>query len=118
MNFSAGINTGNEGLYWLGEIMKKDPNSIVVMITAYGDQENFQAAERLGADDFLTKPVEFSALKEKLKELTRTNKTLSKSTIHQFIESLDVSDEVKRELKNISPENYVGIYQALVCIII
>ena len=46
---------------------------------------------------------------EKLKELTRTNKTLSKSVIHQFIESLDVSDKVKRELKNISPENYVGI---------
>ncbi len=46
---------------------------------------------------------------EKLKELTRTNKSLSKSVIYQFIESLDISDEVKSELKNISPENYVGI---------
>lgn len=46
---------------------------------------------------------------EKLKELTRTNKSLSKSVIHQFIESLNVSDKVKSELKNISPDNYVGI---------
>ncbi len=46
---------------------------------------------------------------EKLKELTRNNKSLSKSVIHQFIDSLNVSDEVKNELKNISPENYVGI---------
>jgi len=46
---------------------------------------------------------------EKLKELTRTNKPLSKSIIHQFIESLDIPPKVKIELKNISPENYVGI---------
>ena len=46
---------------------------------------------------------------EKLKELTRTNKALSKSVLHHFIESLNVSDKVKNELKNISPENYVGI---------
>lgn len=46
---------------------------------------------------------------EKLKELTRTNKSLSQSVLHQFIESLNVSDKVKNELKNISPENYVGI---------
>jgi adenylosuccinate lyase len=46
---------------------------------------------------------------EKLKELTRTNKTLSKSVIHQFIDKLEVTEKVKNELKNISPENYVGI---------
>lgn len=46
---------------------------------------------------------------ETLKELTRTNKSLSKSVIHQFIDNLSVSDEVKKELKNISPENYVGV---------
>jgi FixJ family two-component response regulator len=36
------------------------------MITAYGDQENYNTAMRLGADDFLTKPVDFTLLKEKL----------------------------------------------------
>ena len=37
MNFKAGINTGNEGIYWLHEIQKYDPTISVVMITAYGD---------------------------------------------------------------------------------
>jgi DNA-binding response OmpR family regulator len=41
-----------------------------MMITAYGDDENYATAQRLGADDFLTKPVDFGALKEKLKTLS------------------------------------------------
>ena len=40
---------------------------IVMMITAYGDGDNYSEAMKLGADDFLTKPVDFPALKEKLK---------------------------------------------------
>ncbi len=43
------------------------PPPIVMMITAYGDAENYNEAMKLGADDFLTKPVDFAALKEKLK---------------------------------------------------
>ena len=43
------------------------PPPVVMMITAYGDEENMQLATKLGADDFLTKPVDFTALKEKLK---------------------------------------------------
>jgi response regulator RpfG family c-di-GMP phosphodiesterase len=38
-----------------------------MMITAYGDDENFNRAKELGADDFLNKPVDFKLLKEKLK---------------------------------------------------
>jgi DNA-binding NtrC family response regulator len=34
MNFSAGVNTGNEGIYWLNRILKSDPSAVVVMITA------------------------------------------------------------------------------------
>ena len=37
MNFSASIQSGNEGLYWMKEILKLDPNAIVIPITAYGD---------------------------------------------------------------------------------
>ena len=37
MNFSAGVNTGNEGIYWLGRIKETNPEISVVMITAYGD---------------------------------------------------------------------------------
>jgi len=38
-----------------------------MMITAYGDEYNYNQAMKLGADDFLTKPLDFNALKEKLK---------------------------------------------------
>jgi CheY-like chemotaxis protein len=43
------------------------PPPMVMMVTAYGDAENYAEAMRLGADDFLTKPIDFSLLKEKLK---------------------------------------------------
>jgi CheY-like chemotaxis protein len=60
---------GMSGLELLGEIKQKysTPPPVVMMITAYGDAENFNTAKRLGADDFLTKPVDFTLLKEKLK---------------------------------------------------
>jgi two-component system, chemotaxis family, chemotaxis protein CheY len=43
------------------------PPPVVMMITAYGDAENYSKAMELGADDFLTKPLDFNLLKEKLK---------------------------------------------------
>lgn len=46
------------------------PPPMVMMITAYGDEENFNTAKRLGADDFLTKPLDFNVLKTKLKTIT------------------------------------------------
>src|SRR5664280_1202051 len=56
MNFQAGINSGNEGLYWMKEILKYDTNISVVMITAYGDVELAVKALREGAIDFILKP--------------------------------------------------------------
>jgi DNA-binding NtrC family response regulator len=56
MNFQAGINSGNEGLFWLKEILKHDSNISVVMITAYGDVELAVKALREGAIDFILKP--------------------------------------------------------------
>lgn len=46
---------------------------------------------------------------EALKDLTRTNQKITKETLHSFIETLSVSDDVKKELKRISPMNYTGI---------
>ena len=59
---------GMSGLELLANIKKKyaNPPPIVMMLTAYGDAENFNTAKRLGANDFLTKPVDFTLLKEKL----------------------------------------------------
>lgn len=63
---------GMSGLQLLQHIKQKyeAPPPVVMMITAYGDDENYQQAMKLGADDFLTKPVDFTALKEKLKTIT------------------------------------------------
>ncbi|MDP4185727.1 MAG: adenylosuccinate lyase [Bacteroidota bacterium] len=46
---------------------------------------------------------------EALKQLTRTNRKIDKDTIQEFIDTLEVSDEVKARLKNITPHNYTGI---------
>ena len=56
MNFSAGINTGNEGIYWLNRILKSDPLAVVVMITAYADVDLAVRAIKEGATDFVVKP--------------------------------------------------------------
>ena len=60
---------GMSGLELLKHIKLKyeKPPPVVMMITAYGDDENYNQAMKLGADDFLTKPVDFITLKEKLK---------------------------------------------------
>jgi len=62
---------GMSGLELLGQIKQKflKPPPVVMMITAYGDAENNKIAKELGADDFLTKPVDFNSLKEKLKTI-------------------------------------------------
>lgn len=62
---------GMSGLELLDHIKHKYliPPPVVMMITAYGDAENYNMAKQLGADDFLTKPVDFTLLKEKLKTI-------------------------------------------------
>lgn len=59
---------GMNGFQLLEQVKKKylKPPPVVMMITAYGDSENLRMAKELGADDFLTKPVDFNTLKEKL----------------------------------------------------
>ena len=63
---------GMSGLQLLEQIKQKyhKPPPMVMMITAYGDKENYDTAMQLGADDFLTKPVDFTSLKEKLKTIS------------------------------------------------
>lgn len=62
---------GMSGIQLLGTIRKNyhHPSPVVMMVTAYGDDENYNQAMDNGADDFLTKPLDFTLLKEKLKNL-------------------------------------------------
>jgi CheY-like chemotaxis protein len=60
---------GMSGLELLKKIKEKysSPPPVVMMITAYSDSENYRQAMQLGADDFLTKPIDFDMLRQKLK---------------------------------------------------
>jgi DNA-binding NtrC family response regulator len=71
MNFKAGVNTGNEGLYWLNEIKKVSPKLEVVMITAYGDVELAVKSLKEGAFDFVLKPWDNDKLKATLEAACR-----------------------------------------------
>ncbi|HLT89187.1 MAG TPA: sigma 54-interacting transcriptional regulator, partial [Sphingobacterium sp.] len=56
MNFKSAINTGNEGLFWLGKIKSQYPHINVVMITAYGAVDLAVRSLKQGASDFIVKP--------------------------------------------------------------
>lgn len=62
---------GMSGLELLKRIKENffKPPPVVMMITAYGDEENYNNAISLGADDFLTKPLDFNLLKDKLSKI-------------------------------------------------
>ena len=60
---------GMDGLELLGEIKQRFPDLPVMMVTAYGDDERRRRASDLGAAEFLTKPVDFDALKAQLSQL-------------------------------------------------
>ena len=64
---------GMSGLELLQQIKASfdDPSPNVIMVTAYGDQENYNHAMKHGANGFVTKPVDFISLKAKLKVLAR-----------------------------------------------
>jgi len=62
---------GMSGLELLRNIRStyEKPPPVVMMITAYGDDENYRQSMELGANDFLTKPLDFNNLKDKLKHI-------------------------------------------------
>lgn len=66
MNFSSGLNTGNEGLYWLHEIKKAQPSLPVVLFTAYADIDLAVRGIKEGATDFIVKPWDNSRLVDTL----------------------------------------------------
>jgi DNA-binding NtrC family response regulator len=100
MNFRAGLNTGNEGIYWLGRIKETDPDISVVMITAYGDIETAVKALKAGASDFILKPWD----NEKLMATIRLSVQLNQSrTEVKFLREREtgLKKEINREQKYI-----------------
>lgn len=60
---------GMTGLELLEKIKTRFPQIYVSMISAYGDQENFNKAKNSGAKEFFTKPIDFNSLKKEIKEM-------------------------------------------------
>ncbi|SFG47690.1 sigma-54-dependent transcriptional regulator [Pontibacter chinhatensis] len=66
MNFKSALNTGNEGIFWLRQILEKDKDATVILITAYGDVELAVKSLKQGAYDFIVKPWHNDKLLETL----------------------------------------------------
>lgn len=73
MNFGRGVNNGNEGLFWLQEILRIQPGTPVVLFTAYADIDLAVQGLKLGAADFVVKPFENARLTETLVQLRDRN---------------------------------------------
>lgn len=108
MNFSKDITSGKEGFYWLEQILDKDPQAVVVMITAFGDVEMAVRALKAGATDFVLKPWQnekliatlnsASKLKESYKEVThlkQTSKQLQEDSNQAFKNIIGESEQIK-----------------------
>ncbi len=69
MNFTLGVNTGSEGIFWLRTIRKQHPQTPVVLLTAYADINLAVKGLKNGAADFITKPWDNDELVRKLKDV-------------------------------------------------
>lgn len=80
MNFTTGINNGNEGLFWLHEIKKTKPSLPVILFTAYADIELAVRGIKEGATDFVVKPWDNQKLVEILLSAARQGKSPGKKS--------------------------------------
>ena len=96
MNFSAGINSGNEGLFWLSEIKKADEELPVVLFTAYADIDLAVKALKGGAIDFVVKPWDNAKLLATLQSaysLRQSRKEVKKLREKQSVLNRDIQKE-------------------------
>jgi DNA-binding NtrC family response regulator len=100
MNFQAGVNTGNEGIFWLGKIKETNPDVSVVMITAYGDINTAVKALKAGASDFILKPWDNEKLVATIKLAIQLNFS-KKEVIHLKEREKGLKNEINRDQKSI-----------------
>ena len=92
MNFSLGVNTGQDGLFWLRTLKKLHPDTPVVLMTAYADVQLAVKGLKNGAADFVTKPWDNDELVrtlrdavEKSREVVTLDK-LEQQHVHRVVE--------------------------------
>lgn len=109
MNFKAGVNSGNEGIYWMKEILAKDSNATIVLITAYGDVEIAVKAMKEGAADFIQKSWDEKKIlstilgaynlrqsKLKIQSLEQKQKHLTEKIDENYSQVIGNSSEMKK----------------------
>jgi DNA-binding NtrC family response regulator len=109
MNFKAGVNDGEEGFYWLKEILKNDSNAVVILITAYGEVDLAVKAMKQGATDFVLKPwknqkflatilaaVELRKSKKEVEKLKNTQEQLRDDINQPYTDFIGESAAIKR----------------------
>lgn len=92
MNFNGLVNTGNEGIYWLNKIKKKDPDIAVVLITAYADIDLAIRSLKEGASDFLVKPWKNEKMLLTIEEQLEKRKNAQKSKVRISSQAKIVGD--------------------------
>ncbi|NLP56882.1 sigma-54 dependent transcriptional regulator [Lutibacter sp. B1] len=111
MNFSAGVNSGNEGLFWLKEIKKKAPNTSIITMTAYGGVDLAVKALKEGADDFILKPWNNEKLLLTIKSAYSLRK--SKAEINQLKQKENNLKQLINQKKNLIIGNSKALEQVL-----
>ena len=114
MNFTSDVMSGQEGFYWLNEILKIDPAAVVILITAYGDIEMAVKAVKEGATDFVLKPWQnekflatFSAAlklresKVELENMRSRQKQLSEDLDQGYQDFIGISEGMKKVFSTI-----------------
>lgn len=115
MNFVAGVNTGNEGFYWLDQVLVHDPEAAVLFLTAYADIEKAVDAIQRGAMDYIEKPwndeklvasvlkaMAQRASKKEIRKLKRNQKHLNQEFRKEFNLVEGTSPSMKKVYETIS----------------
>lgn len=92
MNFSPGVNSGQDGLFWLRTVKKRHPGTPVVLMTAYANVQLAVKGLKAGAADFITKPWDNDELVRMLKD------AIDKSREVQTLERIE-ADHVRRTVE-------------------
>jgi DNA-binding NtrC family response regulator len=109
MNFKIGVNDGEAGFHWLREILKLDPQAVVILITAYGEVDLAVKAMKHGATDFVLKPwknqkllatihaaIQLRQSRKEVEKLKVTQQRLSDSIDQPYIDFIGESPAIQR----------------------
>jgi len=109
MNFNGFVNTGNEGIFWLNKIKKQNPDTSVILMTAYADIDLAIRGLKAGASDFLIKPWKNEKIIETITSILSAKKNASSKQL--FFDSLSVKiigeseamQDVFMKIKKVAP---------------